>query len=175
VLVGTFSHSNNIRTLSTAEKPTVETLTDMSKDSQLCLSAHHRVLKCFVLLVILKFGDSLKLTPVQNQSRKLELDQETKSISAAFSEAKELISNEPSVISESHAKDLLQSHVMKKLHSSIERWNSIEDRLRSVILTTDQVQTKTGSQNTLSQLTEKTFLTNHTDHHRSKLVCLTKP
>ena len=125
----------------TDRKLTIETERDMSKDNQSCTSAHHRVLKCVVLLVILKLGDSLKLTPVQNQSRKLELDQETKSISAAFSEARELISNEQSVISESHAKHLLQNHVMKKLHSSIERWNSIEDRLRSVILTTDQVQT----------------------------------
>lgn len=146
----------------------------MSRDNQLCTSAHHRILKCVVLLVILKLGDSLKLTPVQNQSRKLELDQETKSISVAFSEAKELISNESSVISESHAKQLLQNHVMKKLHSSIERWNSIEDRLRSVILTTDQVEITTDSQCTLPQLTTKTPLTNHSDHYRSKSACLTK-
>lgn len=111
----------------------------MSQDNQLCSTAHRRVLKCVFLLVVLKLGESLKLTPVQNQSRKLELDQETKSISVAFNEAKELISSEPDAISESHAKYLLQNHVIKKLHSSIERWNSIEDRLRSVILTTDQV------------------------------------
>ena len=146
----------------------------MSKYSQFCTSAHHRVLKCVALLVILNLADSLKLTPVQNQSRKLELDQETKSISVAFSEARELISNEPSVISESHAKYLLQNHVMKKLHSSIERWNSIEDRLRSVILTTDQVQTTSDGQNASPQLTAESFLTYRTYHHRSKSVCLMK-
>ena len=100
---------------------------------------HHRALKCIVLLALVKVGSALKLTPVHHPSRKLLLDQESKSITLAFNEAKELISSETNPSSESSISHLIQNRVIKRLHTSIERWSLIEDRLRSAVSTSDQV------------------------------------
>lgn len=100
---------------------------------------HNRALKCVVLLATIRAGSALKLTPVHHPSRKLLLDQESKSITQAFNEAKELISSEANPSSESSVTYLTQNRVIKRLHTSIERWSLIEDRLRSAVSTSDQV------------------------------------
>ena len=100
---------------------------------------HHRALKCIVLLAAIRAGSALKLTPVHHPSRKLLLDQESRSITQAFNEAKELISSEMSPSSETSVTYLTQNSVIKRLHTTIERWSLIEDRLRSAVSTSDQV------------------------------------
>ena len=90
--------------------------------------------------MVVKFGTSLKLTPVQHPSRKLELVHEANSVTLAFNEAKEFIINETSSSSDTGASVPLHTRAIKKLHSAIERWNMIEERLRTVISTSDQVQ-----------------------------------
>lgn len=89
--------------------------------------------------MVMKFGTSLKLTPVQHPTRKLELDFESKSVSVAFNEAKEFIINETNTITETGVSVTLHTRAIKKLHSAIERWNMIEERLRNTISTSDQV------------------------------------
>ena len=109
---------------------------------QKTLHNHHRALKCIVLLAAVRAGSALKLTPVHHPSRKLLLDQESKSITQAFNEAKELISSEANPSSETSITYLTQNRVIKRLHTSIERWSLIEDRLRSTVSTSDQVSQK---------------------------------
>jgi hypothetical protein len=99
-------------------------------------------------------GSALKLTPVHHPSRKLLLDQESKSITLAFNEAKELISSETNPSSETSISHLVQNRVIKRLHSSIERWSLIEDRLRSAVSTSDQVKLR------YADITAKNYLTN---------------
>lgn len=115
---------------------------------------HHRALKCIVLLALVKVGSALKLTPVHHPSRKLLLDQESKSITLAFNEAKELISSETNPSSETSISHLIQNSVIKRLHTSIERWSLIEDRLRSAVSTSDQVKLRHA------HITVKSYLTN---------------
>jgi hypothetical protein len=100
---------------------------------------NRRTLKCVFLLMVSKFGTSLKLTPVQHPTRKIELDLESKSVTHAFNEAKEFIVNETNTFSETGVSVTLHTRAIRKLHSAIERWNMIEERLRTAISTSDQV------------------------------------
>lgn len=137
---------------------------------QKSLLNHSRALKCIVLLAVIRAGSALKLTPVHHPSRKLLLDQESKSITQAFNEAKDLISSEANPSSESSVTYLTQNRVIKRLHTSIERWSLIEDRLRSAVSTSDQVLSKH------THLTIKIRPTNFlTILFRSKSACLMRP
>ena len=131
---------------------------------------HNRALKCVVLLAAIRTGSALKLTPVHHPSRKLLLDQESKSITQAFNEAKDLISSEANPSSESSVTYLTQNRVIKRLHTSIERWSLIEDRLRSAVSTSDQVLPRHTHLNIKIRPTN--FLT---IFPRSRSACLMRP
>lgn len=89
------------------------------------------------LLLSLTVGTSLKLTPVQHSTQRLDLSQESTLISNAFNEAKALITNEAGDSLEFDASSLLHSKTIKKLVNSIERWNVVEKRLQNGIVNGD--------------------------------------
>ena len=110
--------------------------------------------------MVMKFGTSLKLTPVQHPTRKLELDLESKSVTLAFNEAKEFIIKETSSFSDTGVSVTLHTRAIKKLHSAIERWNMIEERLRTAISTSDQVPSLSSFPHRIPKLTETSLETN---------------
>ena len=103
---------------------------------------HQRALKYACLLLAANAGTSLKLTPGPHLTKKLDLDHEVKFIMIAFNEAKELIMNDRGETSTLDASSLLHNKVIKSLHETVERWNLVEERLQTGILSNNKVSLK---------------------------------
>ena len=88
-------------------------------------------------LIITSNVNSLKLTPVQSINHRLDLDEETKTITTAFNDAKALIADDSILSVEQDVRSLINNLAIKRLHKTIERWSLIEDKLRGTISSTN--------------------------------------
>ena len=100
---------------------------------------HKKTLKCAVVIMCLQTGMCLKLTQVPHLAKTLDLDQEAKWVAVAFNDARALMTNKNEESSEHDASTLLHNRAIKRLHSTIERWSLVEDRLQNGISNNDQV------------------------------------
>lgn len=98
-----------------------------------------KVLKFALLMLCTQMATSLKLTQVPYLAKTLDLDQETRWITTAFNDAKAIMMSDDGGSTELDASTLLHNRAIKRLHSSIERWSLVEDRLQNGILNSDQV------------------------------------
>ena len=89
--------------------------------------------------MIISAAASLKLTPVPYLTKKLDLDQEAQLITVAFNDVKELILDGKVGSTVLDATTAIHSLAVKRLHSTIERWNLVEDRLQNAMSSSDQV------------------------------------
>ena len=104
-----------------------------------------------------QIGMSLKLTQVPHLAKTLDLDQEAKWVAVAFNDARELMTNRNRESSEFDASTLLHNRAIKKLHSSIERWGLVEDRLQNGISNSDQVRKFINNRTTHGTTTMASF------------------
>ena len=99
------------------------------------------ITQLLLTLTLLPQSETLKLQPVvQYLSEKLDISLEAKKINSAFEDAKNLLvdrSNRGVVLDEIPPSNLLLDPVIRRLRSAIDRWNSVEEKLRNSVSKSD--------------------------------------